>query len=1211
MKIVENRLSRVCQAGFTLIEIMMVMIIISLILTPLIYWYSVYEKQRKMTLTKERVEQAYQKLVDFKKFNNFYPLPAGLEQPRPEYTGAAATSDTYGRALIPFDRTLVMSDSAATAVRSQLTSISNGSCADISITAGSVQGVCSQESARLDTSTQPVSGVPASQRRVIIGMLPFRDINIKESEAYDAYGSRLVYAVSYPLTARDTFRETLGMIKVSRKDATAEIDLSDTVPGAFQILVFSVGPDKKGGYTMNGLSARSCSGEMDSENCDFLTGEEEAHFLFNDGSKVAGTEFDDYLVINSTTDRSPWLIGDTPNDIVYNQNRPIVIGNFLGRANMNPWSTSAYQGEVDTSGMPGLRLQIGLGSFGIDPSKTISTGSSGNVQNWSDGMMYVQNKVIVDKICDPRNPSTCMRLGQLERACPDGEYVTGIGVADGQKRVRCGRIYFGCDSNAKYLKEIDSNGKAVCVDIPPPAPPVSGLSSALANALANAVANAILANGGTISDAINAVANTIINAGGSAAQVGSAIGTIVNANSAAAGGQTAAQLAWNYVAGQPGGTLTTAQQIIIVANAGRGAGASVTDTLSQIGSVINGAGGSANQVAAVVGQAGTALGATTEQLNAAANNIMNNVYGTTTNSSTFQAAVQYYAGNNSNAITGGDASTLGTIGSNGSGVPSLNGTTTATSGGTFSSGITGSTGTVVNTGGSAVNGIVTGGTYIVGAATGSSTSGSTSGSGSSLSDAGDAIAGILGSAGISSTSTVNGIIGRIGTGTGLSAEDSSALGSAIDSASSSIDLSGSSGSGSGSSGSGGSSGSSGSSSSGSSGSSGSSSSSSSGTPVTCNSVNIDRSKYNYCDNRAESFSRQATDLNFNGMCLLTNTEATGECGSRQYQLELATSCPSGDLVLARSAQTLAQKIDNTGGCCAFDDSGPAQYRDRYTISCRNIAKGSENGSLISGDPNLILKSGSRGLSANTQLFNRGDNGNRQADNNGSRDYLAYRSNENVTVTRKMSKANCSMNPESYDWSACTAVAPSTLGADGRWWDDPGSRGCDPDGSGPLLETDGYKPFFLPKCVQTIEENTTTTDINNRGKFDVIIHNYSFPASRPSGNTSVDPKYNCIPKDQYTWNYTYAAGSDGVQARLIRAGVDRETSIPLAGPLDPGSTCTPGDTNRCQVSVGAGKYDSYDNCKCVTEMKPLRRMTNSEMTQLLTRSTGACTGYPLE
>jgi hypothetical protein len=29
------------------------------------------KKQRKMTLTKERVEQAYQKLVDFKKFNNF------------------------------------------------------------------------------------------------------------------------------------------------------------------------------------------------------------------------------------------------------------------------------------------------------------------------------------------------------------------------------------------------------------------------------------------------------------------------------------------------------------------------------------------------------------------------------------------------------------------------------------------------------------------------------------------------------------------------------------------------------------------------------------------------------------------------------------------------------------------------------------------------------------------------------------------------------------------------------------------------------------------------------------------------------------------------------------------------------------------------------------------------------------------------------------
>lgn len=1211
MKTTENRLMKVCQSGFTLIEIMMVMIIISLILTPLIYWYSVYEKQRKITLTKERVEQAYQKLVDFKKFNNFYPLPGGLSQPRPEYTGAAATSDTYGRALIPFDRTLVMTDSSAAAVRTQLTGISNGSCSNISISAGLVQGVCSQESARLDTSTQPVSGVPSNQRRVIIGMLPFRDINIKESEAYDAYGSRLVYAVSYPLTARDTFRETLGMIKVSRKDATAEIDLSDTVPGSFQILVFSVGADKKGGFTMNGLSARTCSGEMDSENCDFLTGEEDAHFLFNDGSKVAGTEFDDYLVLNSTTDRSPWLIGDTQNDIVYNQNRPVVIGNFLGQTNINPWSTSAYQGTVDTSGMPGLRLQVGLGSFGIDPSKTISSGSSGNNQNWSDGMMYVQNKVIVDKICDSKNTSTCMRLGQLERACPDGQYVTGIGVVDGEKRIRCSSVYFGCDSNAKYLKEIDSNGQAVCVDIPAPTPPNSGLSAALVNALANAVANAILANGGTISDAINAVANTIINAGGSAAQVGSAIGTIVNANSAAAGGQTAAQLAWNYVAGQPGGTLTTAQQIIIVANAGRGAGASVTDTLSQIGSVINGAGGSANQVAAVVGQAGTALGATTEQLNAAANNIMNNVYGTTTNGSTFQGAVQYYAGNNSTAITGGTASTLGTIGSNGSGVPSLNGTTTATSGGTFSSGITGSTGTVVNTGGSAVNGIVTGGTYIVGAATGSSTSGSTSGSGSSLSDAGDAIAGILGTAGITGTGTVNSIIGRIGTGTGLSAEDSSALGSAIDSASSSIDLSGSSGSGSGSSGSGGASGSGGSSSSGSSGSSGSSSSSSSsGTPVTCNSANIDRSKYNFCDNRADSFLPQESNLNFAGMCLLTNTGASGECGSRQYQLELATSCPSETLVLATAAETLAKKKT---GCCAFNGTG--DYIDSYTIGCRDIAQGGNPGtfnSVIEGGARIMRNAGElRGLSPNTVQFSRGDTVNGMSGSTGysHKDYLAYSNSQNVIVKRKMNNT-CGMDTiTDYDWSRCERAA---LDADARWWESPPSdRSCDPDGAGPLGMNDGYMPFALPKCVRGIYENTPPT--STRGKFDVIVYNYNFPRTRPASDREVRQEYNCIQKDQYTWNYTYTplAGEEG--ARLIRAGVDRVPAIPLAGPLDPGSTCTPGATNRCQVSVGAGKYDSYNNCKCVTEAKPFRRMTLAEMRDrgLLVRDAMACGAYPPE
>jgi hypothetical protein len=745
--------------------------------------------------------------------------------------------------------------------------------------------------------------------------------------------------------------------------------------------------------------------------------------------------------------------------------------------------------------------------------------------------------------------------------------------------------------------------------------------------LANAVANAILANGGTISDAINAVANTIINAGGSAAQVGSAIGTIVNANSAAAGGQTAAQLAWNYVAGQPGGTLTTAQQIIIVANAGRGAGASVTDTLSQIGSVINGAGGSANQVAAVVGQAGTALGATTEQLNAAANNIMNNVYGTTTNSSTFQAAVQYYAGNNSNAITGGDASTLGTIGSNGSGVPSLNGTTTATSGGTFSSGITGSTGTVVNTGGSAVNGIVTGGTYIVGAATGSSTSGSTSGSGSSLSDAGDAIAGILGSAGISSTSTVNGIIGRIGTGTGLSAEDSSALGSAIDSASSSIDLSGSSGSGSGSSGSGGSSGSSGSSSSGSSGSSGSSSSSSSGTPVTCNSVNIDRSKYNYCDDRTGSYKQVGTGdpvipspPTFPGACLLGVSAGTaGACGDRQYRLALQNQCGGGTSteIFAQPPNTLAARIDSDGyGCCAYN--GPGDYTDTYKISCRRLA--GDGGQTEDPDADyprvgvglapIMKNSSDRGLTSSVVSIADYDR------NNSQRDFIAYRSDQFATVTRKMNRTSCSMDIIGIDWSQCERKTNADIIADGnsRWWwaISPGTvTECDPDGSGAEYgPRDGYRPYQIPYCVASIypESGVNMTD----GKFGTdISYRYDFTTAGRSttapAHFTTDQKYrwkNCVPKDLYAWSLEGAS--------LAQSSVDRVASLPVAGAIDSGR-CTVSDVSFCQVSVGAGKYDTYRNCKCELQGRLQRRMNMDEMIKYLKLDVTkvACAAYPPE
>jgi hypothetical protein len=192
----------------------------------------------------------------------------------------------------------------------------------------------------------------------------------------------------------------------------------------FRSSSLSVGRNRNGGYTMAGIQTRQCiSGNFDGENCDFMgdggVTSTSAKFAFDDGSKVAGTEFDDVLALNTTVDRTPWVTGDSLDDIVYTQqNRPVAIGNFFSKTGSDPWRETAYKSTVDQAD---VKLQIGLGSYGI------SLSSTNDSLNWSDGMAYVQNKVMVDQLCDSRS-GTCMKLDQLVKECPPGQYVTGIGV---------------------------------------------------------------------------------------------------------------------------------------------------------------------------------------------------------------------------------------------------------------------------------------------------------------------------------------------------------------------------------------------------------------------------------------------------------------------------------------------------------------------------------------------------------------------------------------------------------------------------------------------------------------------------------------------------------------------------------------------------------------------------------------------------------------
>src|SRR5690606_26529289 len=84
--------------------------------------------------------------------------------------------------------------------------------------------------------------------RVVRGMVPFHALNLQESYAYDGYGSRIHYVVTASQTSADNFLREGGAVSVI--DSSGAAGTAQTQTNHF--LVFSVGPDRAGGYSRDG-----------------------------------------------------------------------------------------------------------------------------------------------------------------------------------------------------------------------------------------------------------------------------------------------------------------------------------------------------------------------------------------------------------------------------------------------------------------------------------------------------------------------------------------------------------------------------------------------------------------------------------------------------------------------------------------------------------------------------------------------------------------------------------------------------------------------------------------------------------------------------------------------------------------------------------------------------------------------------------------------
>ena len=397
-------------SGFTLIETAISLVILGIILAPLLVLYGNYREREKLSVSYENVYQAVDTLQNFRRMNGYYPCPAPMSVDRADAG--------YGRATAckaaPFDTTVP------------------GNC---------VNGLCVENSVR--AAALAVLTPPASPR-VLVGAVPFRDLQIDEEDTYDAYGGRLYYAITESMTDIVTINDNNGAIAV-RNDAGNPLATPD---GSAGFVVFHTGPTQKGAYSRDGVLIEACAGaELDIENC-------------NDGfSSGAGTSVNAVYVASSRNDSAGATYYD--DEIV-----------FFSQITEPTWKRTVANPEDIEELSPNF---VGVGTAGPGTDMDIRSATTGNDSlyvNGATGLPGAGGTLVTDTVCD-ETASDCFAPALIAgdanalpatggMLCGAGTYMSGIENGG----PRCEAIAIVCPDAAPVLTGFDGAGNPNCVALP-------------------------------------------------------------------------------------------------------------------------------------------------------------------------------------------------------------------------------------------------------------------------------------------------------------------------------------------------------------------------------------------------------------------------------------------------------------------------------------------------------------------------------------------------------------------------------------------------------------------------------------------------------------------------------------------------------------------------------------------------------------------------
>lgn len=411
------------EAGYTLIEMAIVITVVGLILGSFISAYSIYQKTKAQQTTENNASLLTAALGNFLVQYGRYPCPARLDLPRGDARYGLETECNPAVTAPPAPLPAYPSPWTAGAYSNGLYFENGVSHVDVN---PSPANTCLAAGPTVTGSCQ----IPRIRR----GGIPFRSLGLPEEQSQDGWGNRFQYAVTENLAVTTSYvRRSGGIVVYDRNQAAGgAIELTRTDNRAHYVL-FSSGIDRAGAFSSTGQQMMPClAAGYDRENCNTSAANALAYYASGPLAPAMGAQhFDDYVQFFSSVETPLWRVADDGGFHI----RDLIDAEAGGQIGIG-LDVPAVNATVDVAGEVRANDSNSLASEVCDPSRSqcipvskfgsetddfkcpantyarafgLRSNPSGNPTT-DAGAKYIK--------CVPFSPTTC----------PPGEIMTGVEI---------------------------------------------------------------------------------------------------------------------------------------------------------------------------------------------------------------------------------------------------------------------------------------------------------------------------------------------------------------------------------------------------------------------------------------------------------------------------------------------------------------------------------------------------------------------------------------------------------------------------------------------------------------------------------------------------------------------------------------------------------------------------------------------------------------